>query len=256
MAKYCSRDCQLAHWSRHKADCKKRAAELFDEELFKEHPERDECPICMDKLHANHAEVAFKECCGKFQCHGCIFAQHKQEVKNGKEDDEKGICPFCRTPETKSDKEYMRRLEKCVNQAYAMYLMAEYYEKMEENLTKAMELYLKAGELGCAEAYFNLGIIYDVGNGVERNQKKARHYHELAILRGDVCARYSLGCMDVDTGDFVRASKHFMVGAKAGHDQCMKMVKEYVDNSLITNDEYAATFRSYQKQKGIFVSDE
>ena len=34
MVKYCSRDCQKANRRQHKKECKKRAAELHDEELF------------------------------------------------------------------------------------------------------------------------------------------------------------------------------------------------------------------------------
>ena len=34
LAKYCSRECQIAHRPQHKKECKKRAAELHDEELL------------------------------------------------------------------------------------------------------------------------------------------------------------------------------------------------------------------------------
>ena len=33
--------------SKHKKECKKRAAELYDEKLFKDPPPPDECPICL-----------------------------------------------------------------------------------------------------------------------------------------------------------------------------------------------------------------
>jgi len=36
LVKYCSRDCQATHRPHHKKACKKRAAELYDEKLFKE----------------------------------------------------------------------------------------------------------------------------------------------------------------------------------------------------------------------------
>ena len=36
MVKYCNRDCQIAHRPQHKKECKKRAAEIYDEALFKE----------------------------------------------------------------------------------------------------------------------------------------------------------------------------------------------------------------------------
>ena len=47
MVKYCNRDCQIAHRPQHKKACKKRAAELHDEKLFKQPPPKEDCPICM-----------------------------------------------------------------------------------------------------------------------------------------------------------------------------------------------------------------
>ena len=61
MVKYCNRDCQISHRSQHKKECKKRAAELYDEKLFKE-TEPEECPICMLPLiYGTHTE-AFMSC--------------------------------------------------------------------------------------------------------------------------------------------------------------------------------------------------
>ena len=61
---YCSRD--------YKMPCKKRSAELFDEELFKDAPEREECPICMLPLPFDDDQRAFNECCGKLLCQGTM----------------------------------------------------------------------------------------------------------------------------------------------------------------------------------------
>ena len=51
MVKYCSRDCQKAHRSQHKKECRKRAAELHDEALFTQPPPQlEDCPICFQPL--------------------------------------------------------------------------------------------------------------------------------------------------------------------------------------------------------------
>ena len=49
----------------------------------------------------------------------------------------------------------------------------------------------RRGELGCSEAYFNLGNAYDNGRGVEVDEGKAKHYREPSAMGGDVCARYN-----------------------------------------------------------------
>ena len=46
MVQYCSAACQKAHRPQHKRVCKKRAAEIFDEALFKQPPLNEDCPIC------------------------------------------------------------------------------------------------------------------------------------------------------------------------------------------------------------------
>ena len=53
MVKYCSRECQKAHRAQHKTECMKRAAELHEEALFKDHPPRKDCPICMMPMPVN-----------------------------------------------------------------------------------------------------------------------------------------------------------------------------------------------------------
>ena len=51
MVKYCNRECQIAHRPQHKKQCKKRAAELHDEKLFKQPPlQYGDCPICFLRL--------------------------------------------------------------------------------------------------------------------------------------------------------------------------------------------------------------
>ena len=45
---------------------------------------------------------------------------------------------------------------------------------------KAVELWHKAGKVG----YNNIGNAYDNGEGVERDEKLASHYYELAAMEG------------------------------------------------------------------------
>jgi len=67
MVKYCNRECQIAHRSQHKKACKKRAAELHDEALFKE-VEPEDCPICFLRMPYLMSGSTYMPCCGKVIC--------------------------------------------------------------------------------------------------------------------------------------------------------------------------------------------
>ena len=117
------------------------------------------------------------------------------------------LCAFCRVPSPTSEAEETQRIQKCMvsGNAYAFYLLAGDYatgDGVPQDFAKDIELFLKAGELGCSDAYFNLGNSYRNGRGVEMDKKKAKHYYELAAMNGEARARHNLGCMEGDAGDW------------------------------------------------------
>ena len=73
------------------------------------------------------------------------------------------LCAYCRAPPAYSDEEEVERTEKLMEKgnARAFYMLGGHYANrtrgMPQDEAKACELYLKAGKLGCAGAYFNLG---------------------------------------------------------------------------------------------------
>ena len=125
---------------------------------------------------------------------------------------------------------------------------------LQQDLTKANELFLKAGELGCASAYANLGYSYDYGRGVGVDKKKAKHYYEIAAMKGDVHARHHLGVVEGDAGNHRRAIKHFIIAARVGHE-CLDVVKELFRNGHVTKDEYESTLRAYHERQTEMKSD-
>jgi TPR repeat protein len=62
---------------------------------------------------------------------------------------------------------------------------------------KALELYHRAGELGSAKAYYNIGYAYYNGRGVERDEKNMLHYYELAAMGGDAISRHNHGYIEM-----------------------------------------------------------
>jgi len=72
LVRYCNAACQKSHWPNHKIECRRRAAELRDEALFKDPPDKEDCSICflpiptkliMSMMKRNHYEV----CCCKLE---------------------------------------------------------------------------------------------------------------------------------------------------------------------------------------------
>jgi hypothetical protein len=96
LVKYCSKDCQIQHRLNHKKACRRRAAKLHEEALFRPPPKAEDCPICFLPIPEAFGRGAvvkrymtcYMTCCGKFICSGCMHAYEKQNRR--------GICPFCR----------------------------------------------------------------------------------------------------------------------------------------------------------------
>ena len=104
---YCNAVCKKKHRSKHKKECcrrvAERAAELHDEQLFKQPPPQyEDCPICLERMPSLGTGRKYKSCCGKVICSGCIYAVR---IRDG----DVGLCPFCRSPAPTSDEETIER---------------------------------------------------------------------------------------------------------------------------------------------------
>ena len=260
MAKYCNRDCQIAHRPQHKKACKKRAAELHDEKLFKQPPPNEDCPICMLPLPTLLSGSQYSACCGKRMCCGCIHAIRMRaakkfmgNIKAGIRDIDEQKCAFCRTPEPRSDKEGINQIKKRVkaNDTSAIqYLGTCFYngtDGLPQDRAKALELWHRAAELGNARAYLSIGAAYDHGNGVERDIKKANYYNQEAAVRGEIRARFSLGAFEErNAGNYDRALKHYMIAVRGGDKFSLNMVQEMYKRGRATKEDYTNALRAFQ----------
>ena len=251
MVKYCNAACKKKHRSKHKKACERRVAELHDEALFKEHPPREECPICFIPLPLDARRTTFQTCCGKLICCGCIAVMNEEARGRG----EICLCAFCRTPVAlTSAEENIKRTKKLIecNNSHGYHQLAGCYARgimgMPQDMTKANELLLRAGELGHAGAYCKLGNSYASGRGVEVDKKKAKYYYELAAMAGNVVARHNLGIEEAKAGNIARAMRHFILSANAGWNNSLVAVKNGFMHGIVTKDEYANTLRAYQQQ--------
>jgi len=257
---YCNATCKKKHRHKHKKDCEEhlrlaaqRAAELHDEELFKQPPPKEDCPLCFLQLPSLIKGCRYQSCCGKVICCGCVHAPVYDDQGN-----EVNIkkCAFCRVPTPASDEEAMERMKKRfeVDDAYAVYRIGCCYREgmhgHPQDHNKALELYHRAAELGYSEAYCNIGYAYNNGQGVEMDKKKAKHYYELAAIGGNVSARYNLGGIKARVGNWDRALKHYMIAVRSGDAESLDRIKRFYTNGYATKNDYMKALQAYQAYLG------
>ena len=245
LVKYCSDECRENHKSQHKKECKKRAAELRDELLFKQ-PDSShlgDCPICSLPLSPDPSKSSMYNCCSKVICKGCVYANAKREIEMRLQQS----CPFCREALPKTDeecgKQRMKRLE--VNDPVA--ITAEGVKQNQKgDYQSAFEYFTKAVELGYAEAHYRLSIFYRDGDGVEKNKGKEIHHLEEAAIRGHPLARYCLGAHEWETGKKERAVKHWIIAATQGDDYSIKQLMRAFKDGFVRKDDLASALRAHK----------
>ena len=113
-------------------------------------------------------------------------------------------------------------------------------------MTRAVELYERAAELGVKSAHYNLGIMYGNGIDVEKDTAKALRHYEAAAMSGHVRARYNLGCTEYNAGNHDLALQHSMISAMMGQEDSLNAVKHLFMEGLANKADYAAALRGYQ----------
>ena len=246
MVKYCNDSCQEAHRSQHKKECRRRAAELHDEELFKQPPQPKDCPICFLRMPWLGTGNRYQSCCGKRICSGCVHA--------GAMVGDDHLCPFCRAPAPTSSEEdkAIERVKKRVEMgdAAAIHNLARCYAEgtygVQQDRGKALELWCQSAELGNTGSYYNIGNAYLNGRGVGRDMKKAAHYWELAAIGGSINARHNLGNVEFRAGNIDRALKHYMIAVRSGSNESLKIIKQLFTHGAVTKDDYMNGLKNYQ----------
>jgi TPR repeat protein len=115
----------------------------------------------------------------------------------------------------------------------------------ENSPQKAVQLFLKAAEIGSLEAKWNLGLIYKDGIGVERNMEEARRWFEVAAGNGHPLAQYNLGLMYLigsgGESDLSKSIEYFTMSAEAGNpDAAFGLGELYLIGDAVTKSEEKA----------------
>eukprot|EP00984_Skeletonema_dohrnii_P003604 scaffold1220_cov104-Skeletonema_dohrnii-CCMP3373.AAC.9 len=216
LVRYCSVKCQKEHRPKHKRACKKRAAELYGEILFKQ-PESShlgDCPICCLPLPVDGEKSTLMECCSKVICLGCDVANQRREIKESLEN----ICPFCRkaapTTDEEADMNLMKRVK--ANDPIALRQIGQ-LRYNEGGYDASFQYWTKAARLGDVGAHYALACMYREGQGVQKDVKKKVHHLEQAAIGGHPDARYKLGVTEKENDRVDRAVKHWIIATNMGH---------------------------------------
>ena len=241
LVKYCSDICREEHREQHYEDCNIRKAELHDKELFTQPDETHlgECPLCFLPMPIDIEKSTFYPCCCKYICNGCCYAHHKSS--------EGDRCPFCREPGVDGGEDNEKRVmarAKVNDPAALTYVGGLRYR--EGNYDAAFEYLTKAAVLGDIHAHWELGSMYEDGEGVEEDEVKAIYHLEMAAIGGHPWARHSLGWIEKEKGNIERAVKHFIIGANLGDEISMQELREQYSAGNITKEDLEATLRTHQ----------
>jgi hypothetical protein len=242
--RYCSVKCQREHRPKHKRACKKRAAELRDEILFRQ-PESNhhgDCPICCLPLPIDPKKSTIYSCCSKYICIGCNYANRMRMMEGRLVP----ACPFCRHPVPNTKGEFdlirMKRIE--VNDPVA--LQKNGTDRYNEgDYDGAFEYWTKAAELGDVESHYNLSVLYQEGH-VEKDEKKDMFHLGEAAIGGHANARYNLGIIEGESGRHERAAKHFIIAANLGHDRSLESLRKLYTKGFVSKEDFAAALRAHQ----------
>ncbi|OPY97115.1 hypothetical protein A5906_37325 [Bradyrhizobium sacchari] len=117
--------------------------------------------------------------------------------------------------------------------------------------TGAMASYRAASELGNPRALYELGLMYDSGNGVEKDPERARFYFEMAAERKVAPALVSLGLQQERgvgaASDPAKAYAFYRRAADLGDATAINRMGELAEKGLGTRQDLKLARALYQK---------
>ncbi|EJK57287.1 hypothetical protein THAOC_22685 [Thalassiosira oceanica] len=203
------------------------------------------CPLCCLPIALPAAmNSKFKSCCSKSVCHGCIHASRKRGLGD--------TCAFCRTPTPDSGAATLALVRKRVDakDPLAIESLASAYCDgdfgLQQDTSRAIELWTEAARLGDLSSHFNLGFLYFEGKCVEQDMAKGIRHWQHAAMQGHPSSRFLLGVHEHNNGNHELAVRHWMVSAKMGHEVSLNEIKEMFMKAHATKAQYAKALRAYQ----------
>jgi uncharacterized protein len=106
---------------------------------------------------------------------------------------------------------------------YNLGLLYDIGQGAPKDYDQARQWYEKAAAQGQADAQVNLGILYDYGRSIQQDFKKAVYWYRLSAKQGNALAQRRLGSMyergDGVEKDYVQAYMWYILGTTGGADR-------------------------------------
>ena len=248
-------------------------AELKGADLFAPLPPTEDCAICLIPLSRINSDAFYQACCGNSICYAC-FKENEASINKQNEEKNAGkkiafTCPFCREPKpTCADEEFAWLQARCLkNDRNAFYLLGQLYQRgsrhTPKNNLKALDCYIRSIELGSPDACINIGNIYDKGDGVAVDKKKAALVMKIGALRGDIYARHNIGNSEYKLGNHEIAIRHWKIAAEAGNQHSLDALKHVYNadgkepgKEFISKEEMDTVYRSGHEAQMEVTSEE
>jgi len=252
IARYCGKACQREHWKVHKRICKRRTAELKDEQLFKQPMSNHlgDCPICYLPIPVRESRqdplsYSLYTCCMTMVCNGCIYFKNEYDLNRRLTPS----CPFCRALLSNSEEKMIEDVEKRAADGSPLAIWRLGRLKIHDgDVAGALDCWHKAAKLGSVAAHYELSIAYNVrleGHVVVHNNRERFQYHsEQAAMGGHPVARYNLGLNEMLDGNTDRALRHLTIAARQGSLGALSMLEKC---PLFSEQEYNAVYREHQE---------
>ena len=188
-------------------------------------------------------------CCGKSICKGCVHSLDQSGNASK--------CPCCNSDRGIKKDETVEELSVWVeaNDPGAICMLAFCYNHglkgLQQDHSRAVELYARAADLGYNDAHFGLGDIYREGG----NLKKAKFHFEAAAMAGDESARCIIGYMEEVAGNVEHAVKHWTIAASVGCYDAMHEMRRFFEKGKVSRESIDATLSAYNNSCAEFRSE-
>ncbi|EJK61400.1 hypothetical protein THAOC_18124 [Thalassiosira oceanica] len=115
-----------------------------------------------------------------------------------------------------------------------------------KDISRVIELFTQAAELGSVKAHHKLGLVYYTGNGVKEDKSRGIHHWQQAAMKGNVESRHILGAAEHDNGNHQLAVQHWMISAKIGEQDSLNCIKELFMEGHATKAQYTEALLGYR----------